>query len=256
MRKLWLRNFWVFFVALNLACKARHRENTEHPSQIDPQALNLLQISHQNYQDNIRDYQCIFLKRERFGGYLGKFEEIQMKLRTQPYSIYMKWLSGRYKGQEALYVEGKNEGKLLVHPGGLLGSITSTFQLDPHDPLAKLNSSEPITNAGMGKTLERTLLHTLEEYESISLTMDEIEDETSERSYYRITKERLDEDKTADAYEEVILYIDKELLLPLRILTYGWEGKLLGEYIYENVKINVGLSDEDFDPQNEAYNFP
>jgi hypothetical protein len=168
----------------------------------------------------------------------------------------MKWLSGRYKGQEALYVEGKNGGKLLVHPGGLLGSITSTFQLDPDGALAKLNSSEPITNAGMGKTLQRTLLHILEEPEYISLTMYEITDETSERSYYRITKEHLDEDEATDVYEEVILYIDKELLLPLRILTYGWHDELLGEYIYENVVINGGLSDEDFDPRNEDYNFP
>jgi len=256
LRRLWLKKCWLAFLALSVSCALAQKESHPLPqSQIDPQALKVLQISHQNYEDNLKDYKCIFLKRERFMGRLGDLEVMRMKLRTRPHSIYMKWLSGPNKRREVIYVEGKCEGKLLVHPGGLLGPLSRTLKLDPHSPLARMSSLEPITNAGMGKTLERMLLHIHEALEPISLTMDEAKDETSGKTYY-LKKERLVKSKTFRPYKTVILHIDKELLLPFRILTYDWQDKLLGEYIYKNVKINVGLSDEDFDPKNKAYNFP
>ncbi len=189
-------------------------------------------------------------------GRLGDFEAMQMKLRTRPHSIYMKWLSGPNKGQEVIYVEGKYGGKLLVHRDGLLGLVSPSLKLDPYGPVASTVSPEPITNAGMGKTLERTLVHILEAREPISLTMDETKDERSGKTFYLLRKERLAKDKAFKSYKTIILYIDKELLLPLRILTYNWADGLLGEYLYNNVKINVGLSDQDFDPKNKAYNFP
>ena len=57
-------------------------------------------------------------------------------------------------------------------------------------------------------------------------------------------------------------FIDKELNIPVRYAAYDWpaapgeEPPLMEEYVYVNVKLNVGLSDEDFDPANQAYKFP
>jgi len=38
--------------------------------------------------------------------------------------------------------------------------------------------------------------------------------------------------------------------------TPGGEAPLIEEYTYYNVKLNVGLTDLDFDKTNPAYNFP
>ena len=57
------------------------------------------------------------------------------------------------------------------------------------------------------------------------------------------------------------VFIDKELKVPIRYAAYGWPleegGKptLEEEYTYLNIQLNVGLTDEDFSPDNSNYDF-
>ena len=50
--------------------------------------------------------------------------------------------------------------------------------------------------------------------------------------------------------------------LPIRYAAYSWpvagddEPVLEEEYTYMNLKLNVGLSERDFDPDNDDYQFP
>ena len=56
------------------------------------------------------------------------------------------------------------------------------------------------------------------------------------------------------------IFIDHELNVPIRYASYSWpteeggEPVLLEEYTYLDVKLNVGLTDADFDP--DEYDFP
>ena len=43
--------------------------------------------------------------------------------------------------------------------------------------------------------------------------------------------------------------------LPNRVRIWDDQNQLLEEYSYKNLRINVGLDDQDFDPNNTAYNF-
>ena len=40
-----------------------------------------------------------------------------VKVRHEPFSIYLKWLSGEV-GREVLYVDGANDGEMFVRSGG------------------------------------------------------------------------------------------------------------------------------------------
>ena len=57
------------------------------------------------------------------------------------------------------------------------------------------------------------------------------------------------------------IFIDDTLNLPIRYVAYDWPRtpnaklEILEEYTYLNLKVNVGLTDKDFDPENESYNF-
>ena len=57
------------------------------------------------------------------------------------------------------------------------------------------------------------------------------------------------------------VFLDRELNMPIRYEAYGWPSQtgaappLLEEYTYMDVRVNVGLTDVDFDPENEKYNF-
>lgn len=53
----------------------------------------------------------------------------------------------------------------------------------------------------------------------------------------------------------LVLSIDAELHLPLQIDLYDHEGNLYEHYEHRDLKVNVGLTDADFDPKNSAYRF-
>jgi len=62
-------------------------------------------------------------------------------------------------------------------------------------------------------------------------------------------------------YHIARIFVDDELDLPIRHAAYDWpdeEGgkpKLLEEFTYLNLKLNVDLTDWDFDHRNEEYDF-
>jgi outer membrane lipoprotein-sorting protein len=51
------------------------------------------------------------------------------------------------------------------------------------------------------------------------------------------------------------LLVDKETYLPVKATTWDWNGRLYETYSYHGMKVNVGLTDKDFDPNNKEYNF-
>jgi hypothetical protein len=58
------------------------------------------------------------------------------------------------------------------------------------------------------------------------------------------------------------IFIDDEFQVPIRYAAYHWPtdandktGPVLEEYTYINLKLNVGLTDADFDSENPNYAF-
>jgi outer membrane lipoprotein-sorting protein len=49
--------------------------------------------------------------------------------------------------------------------------------------------------------------------------------------------------------------VDKEYKFPVAAEIYGWNNELLEKYENTNIKLNVGLTDKDFDPKNKEYEF-
>ncbi|HJT78297.1 MAG TPA: DUF1571 domain-containing protein, partial [Gemmataceae bacterium] len=105
----------------------------------------------------IRGYRMRLHKQERLDGRLQPSEDIEVSVRRQPYSIFMRWLRGQRRADRALYVEGENGGKILVHPTGLVGDFVKTAALDPDSLQVKEASRFGIQDLGLRKTLARTL---------------------------------------------------------------------------------------------------
>ncbi len=49
--------------------------------------------------------------------------------------------------------------------------------------------------------------------------------------------------------------IDRQTFLPLRVTVWDFDGTLYERYEHRDLKIDVGLTDADFDPKNPAYHF-
>lgn len=207
----------------------------------------------------LKDYTCVFFKRERIDGKLTSFHTMHMKARTQPHSIYFKFVTPT-AGREAIYVAGAFGGKAVVHDVGLGKLLAGTLRLDPRGSMAMEECRHPITEAGLGHMIETILTAWNKE-----LTPDESRVEihpdakVGDRDCLMI--ESVHPQHRPDfLFHMVKVYIDKELNVPIRFEAYDWPkgGRapdLVEEYTYSKLKLDVGLTARDFDPNNKSYSF-
>jgi hypothetical protein len=226
------------------------------PQQVSPMdaPIRLIQEAQKAYQ-NVRDYTCLLIKQERINSRLSPRNIMEMKVRAQPFSVYLRWLEPRGEaGQEVCYVTGKNDGKMRVHPKGVLGSFAGFISLDPNDPRARQTSKRSITEAGIGNMIER-FARAWDNERRLNLTsqVQVAEYEYNRRRCTRVEILHPDNGNGHFLYHRDVLYFDKESHLPIRVEFYDWPrqqgdpGQLVEVYSFANMRINVGLGDAVFD---------
>lgn len=217
----------------------------------------------------IPDYTATFAKQERIDGELGESQAMQIKVRHEPFSVYMKWIAGDV-GRELLYVDGQNEGKLLVKVGGIRGKLLPPLKLDPGGALALKESRYPVTKAGLLE-LARELVHyrrkDLETPSGVCCHM--LADQSfGGRECYAFLVEYQDR-RVSELYRKSLVLIDKELSLPVMVTNYTWPtdeqqplepaeldaATLIEVYSYSNIELTRRLADADFDRENKDYRF-
>ncbi len=238
------------------------------PHALDP-ALQIAEASLKHIRDNIADYSAIFVKRCRVDGVLPDLQYAQVKIRnrkttadrvTTPLSVYLKFLKPEaVAGREVIWVEGQNEGEMIVHEAGLKGVIN--VHLDPHGYLAMRGQRYPITEIGI-ENLVVKLIETAQRdrqreacqvqfYPNARIgdtacTMIEVTHPV-QQPYFDFYRARV--------------YFDNQLNMPIRYESYSWplqpggEPVLEEEYSYLKLQTNVGLTDRDFDIRNPEYQF-
>lgn len=214
--------------------------------------LRLIHEAQQAYQ-NVHDYTCLLIKQERMNGHLPPVNVIDMKVRTQPFSVYLRWTQPRTEvGQEVCYVAGRNDGKMRVHAKGLLGTV-GFVSLDPNDPRARQTSRRNITEAGIGNMIE-SFARAWEEEIRLNLPMqvNVAEYEYNHRRCMRVETIHPTNANGHFLYYRDVVYFDKETHLPIRLEFYDWPrqtgdtGQLVEVYSFANMRLNVGLGDEVF----------
>ncbi len=222
-------------------------------------------------QANIRDYTATITRRELVNGKLSDYQSMFVKVRNRktrdgqtivPLSAYLKFTSpSSVAGREVVWVEGKNEGKLCAHEARGLISLKSWW-LDPDGRFAMDGNKYPIYEIGV---------------ENLAAKL--IEKGERDRKYGECEVKFYENAKINGRLCSVIkvihpirrdhfdfhiaqIYIDNEMNIPVRYAAWTWPEKEGGrpvleeEYTYTNVKLNVGLTDADFSPNNPNYNFP
>jgi hypothetical protein len=72
----------------------------------------------------------------------------------------MKWIENPHRGREVIYVEGKNEGKVIARPEGLLGAFLRIVRLNPEETRTE-NGRYTIKDIGIGNLINRLVDLTL-----------------------------------------------------------------------------------------------
>ncbi len=115
----------------------------------------------QNAQGRYARIDCYIVRltrREMLDKEMKPEERLLFKFRKKPWSVYFKWLEKTGKGREAVYVKGRYGDKIhtrLAAGDVLLFPAGSRIALAPDNPLVLKQTRHPITEAGIGATLDR-----------------------------------------------------------------------------------------------------
>jgi hypothetical protein len=244
----------------------RPGDKKEHP--LDP-ALAIAYEGLANIRETLVDYTTIMKKRERVDGVLVE-QKIFAKVRCRqkegektivPMSVYVKVLEPKSQaGREAIWVENRNEGKIVAHGTGLQGLFR--VHLRPRGYFAMMGTRYPITEIGLDNMVEQLIEKGERDRQRGECEVEFIKNvDVGGRSCTRIV---VTHPVKRDYFDFHIaeIYIDDERNVPLRYNAYTWPKTTGGdpvleeEVIYTDLKLNVGLAEKDFDPDNKEYNYP
>jgi outer membrane lipoprotein-sorting protein len=201
--------------------------------------------------DQVIDYTCLFYKKELVKDQYIEQKNIILKHR-KPRSFYLKWTEGDGKGTEVIYVEGKNDNKLTAHAGGFLKWIT--VKVDPCGSIAMKNNRHTVLEAHLGNFIEICDKNYKLAKQLRVGTFEMTGEEMIDGRATICIKATFPDDRRF--YGKIIyIYVDREYKFPVAVEIYGWNNELIEKYEYNNIKLNVGLTDKDFDSKNEEYEF-
>jgi len=232
----------------------------EHPMQ---QAIAMAQTSLTNAH-NARDFAFTFVKRELIGDKLTEHEAMFMKVRNTPFSVYVYTLGPKQeKGQEAIYVAGRNDDKIQAHVTGIRHKLVGTLSLAPDSPEVMDGNRYSMTSAGFVNMIGKI----------IRMYERELTEAPADTQVQVIPGAKVDgrnctcvqvshpAPRPNFTFQTTRIFYDDQTGLPIRWEAYdfptqpGQAPPLCEEYTYRNVQANIGLTDADFDVNNPQYGY-
>lgn len=201
----------------------------------------------------VKDYTCHLVSQERVKGVLGEQNIIEFKAKTEPFSVGMRWLGpDKFKGQEVVFVAGKNNNKMRVKSNFLGANIVGFVTIDTNDPRVLQHSRHTILEAGLGNMIDQNLKHWQIAKSAGKSKVTVGESKYDKRDCIRIEVTALD--AAAGSYCcRTVIYLEKESKIPIRMENYDWPrqggaegGDLLEMFSYVGLRFNTGLRDEEF----------
>jgi hypothetical protein len=227
----------------------------EHP--LMP-ALRVAQQGLKKIDAEIHDYTAMLYKQERINGVLHDQEVAYVKVRHQPFSVYMYFLKP-HKGRECLYNCGLDggKGKLVARDCGWKAKF-GDMEIDPEGRLAMNGQKYPIMKLGVRMLAQElvdvatndtqfgecTVTTKASSINGRAVTLIEVIHPTPRQNF---------------RFHKAEVFIDNELHLPIRYAAYLWPetpgGPLPLEesYTYINLKVNNGFTAQDFARDNPEY---
>ncbi len=225
------------------------RQAREHP-------LAYLRDCLEHYRSFVRDYSCTFVKQERVGANLKPEQITEVRFRERPvYSVNMRWTHNEDAASHVLYVEDRWEDErgndqAYVVPGGML-KLLGKLKQPIHGDLAKSVSRRTIDQFGFGKSLELILHYCEKAYAEGQLTLRMVGETTVNGREAYVFERLLPYTGQEEVYPDRLLRfcVDKEWRVPVVVYQYADDAgdELLGRYALENVSMNPGLPDSDFE---------
>jgi len=204
----------------------------------------------------VTDYTCTLTRQEVLRGRTQPRQQGLVKFRDQPLSVAIHWTVNPPGGDRVVYVEGlyaNDDGvsRMVVRPAGWAVQLATGGSV-LREPTAKdvLDKTlRPITDFGFRNALV-SILRVGREGDRIGAIRREFEGAADVGGRPCLALMRaIDEPWRDDIPHRTRIFIDRDLLLPIRLEGYDGDGELMWEYQFDDVRLNVGLGDEDFTPE-------
>ncbi|MFN0052010.1 MAG: DUF1571 domain-containing protein [Planctomycetales bacterium] len=208
----------------------------------------------------VANYTAVFSKTELVDRRLIS-QTMDLKFRQAPFSVYLRVHSKRQPAREVIFVEGRNDDRMIVHDAGIKAFLT--LNLKPDNPRVLTENRYPITEIGMAKMLD-TALAIWEREKDIAPENVDVRLSSGQKigsnacEELRITHQ---EPLSGLRFHITRVAFDIETGFPLLLEQYDWPTQpeeappLVERYLYSDVNTAFGVTDADFDPQNSEYNF-
>lgn len=240
------------------------KQTDQKPETKEPAPATLVDLikyaaASQEAANQVKDFTATFTKTELVQGRLIS-QSMDMKFRAKPFSVYMRYRTGPEAGRQAIYVDGKFGGNLMLKETGVK-AIAGAIPLRPDSALVMKENRYPVTEVGIANMIN-TAMKNWERDSKLEAAQADVKffpnAKLGELPCEAIQLTHLKPHRDIK-YHLTRIYFDKETKLPLRAECYGFPRKpgdkapLIEDYRYSNLKTNVKLTDADFNPA--AYGF-
>lgn len=219
----------------------------EHLAKTDPVAF--LERVIEKYDREIRSYRVTLEKQERVKDRLLGVEVVDCRFREKPFSVRMDWKKGGGRGARTCYVEGENNGKLLVMPKPPL-DLLGAWSKDPiKDEEVKSSSRYPVTEFGIQIGSRRTLAawKKAQARGDLKILFGGVKKlkELNGRPTWELKRVGYPAPEV-DGITEETFYFDVENWLQIGSYLTGEDGKLIASYYFRDFEPNVEFPAETF----------
>jgi hypothetical protein len=145
-----------------------------------------------------------------------------------------------------IYVAGANDDKILVRPEGMVGLMGKTLRFDLDSPIVKMYGRYPPNVAGYNSLLKK-IVDIYGRAHKLSLVWVKasapVEESGRKLQCFEVTLESvlLDVDVS-----KMLIWFDLGSFLPVHTVFHDAAGRMVEDYGWGDIKLDVGLTDADF----------
>jgi hypothetical protein len=244
-----------------LASEAAPVDSFERLIRTNP--LEALKAARARHLHDVTDYECVMVKQELLPSGMSDEQEIRVKHRHAPFSVYMDWLRNPGLAERVLYVRGKwtdpgakqGERELAIaQPGKIAQLFVKSVKQPVRGKLAKKQSRRFLDEFGFASTLDMLIRYCDLAAQRGELSLEYCGESRFDGRNVWVIRRTLPYSGEGGTYPDRIaeVYIDKEYRVPVAVYCFSSDERipshLLGKYEYRSVRMKAGLTDKDFDP--------
>ena len=200
-----------------------------------------------------RDFHCVLFRTEMVGDALKPEEEIDFYDRFEPQSLRLEWIGERYKGRQLIYVAGSNDNKILVRPEGVVRILTvkKTLRFSLDSTIVRMYGRYPPDVAGYNNLMKK-IVDIYGRAKKLNLGWVKASPPAAEAGHKVQCFEVMLEPKLLDVdVSKMVIWFDLQTLLPVHTVFYDAGGRMVEDYGWRDLQLNVGLTDDDFTFQDQ-----